>query len=413
MASPRKRARWLNSTVLGIGLASLLSDLSHETVTSLLPGFLATLGAAAAALGTIEGVADGLSSAAKLYGGWWTDRLRRRKPLCASGYGVMAAATLVIATAGHWVIVLAGRTLAWVARGLRTPPRKALLAEAVTPDTYGRAFGFERTMDTLGAVLAPVATLFLLKAGFAQRDLMLWAILPALLAVAAISVLVRETPSREPRLRPLLASYGDLPKPYLRLLRWIGVFGAGDFAHSLMILYATTALSSRQGPAAAASSAVALYALHNLLYAASSYPAGWLADRWPKQRILAAGYALGAVVALLLASGVASLPALAIVFALGGVYVGIEETLEDSFAAELVPQAQRGAGFGLLSIVNGAGDFFSSLLTGWLWSAAGPAAAFGFAALLMAAGASGIALSRPFSTGADRTGGGATATPPQ
>lgn len=399
MTLRRKRGTWLNGTVLGIGLASLLSDLSHETVTSLLPGLLATLGVAAAALGTIEGVADGLSSVAKLYGGWWTDRLRRRKPLCASGYGVMAAATLVIATAGHWIVVLGGRTLAWVARGLRTPPRKALLAEAVTPDSYGRAFGFERTMDTLGAVLAPVATLLLLKAGFAPRSLMLWATLPALLAVLAIAALVRETSAREPHPHGLLDSYRDLPGPYLRLLRWIGLFGAGDFAHSLMILYATSVLASRHGAAEAASMAVALYALHNVFYAASSYPAGWLADRIPKQKILSAGYALGALVALLLAWGTASLPVLAIIFALGGVYVGIEETLEDSLAAELVPTRQRGAGFGLLAIVNGAGDFVSSLMTGWLWSAAGPAVAFGVAALLMAAGAAGVGFYRPFRSG--------------
>lgn len=167
-----------------------------------------------------------------------------------------------------------------------------------------------------------------------------------------------------------------------------------------MILYATSVLVSRTGAAEAASMAVALYALHNVCYAASSYPAGWLADRLPKQKLLSAGYALGALVALLLAWGAASLPpALAIAFALGGVYVGIEETLEDSLAAELVPPRQRGAGFGLLAIVNGAGDFVSSLLTGWLWSAAGPAIAFGFAGLLMAAGAMGVGFFRPFKTG--------------
>jgi len=397
----RKRTAWLNSTVLGIGLASLLSDLSHETVTSLLPGLLASLGVAAAALGAIEGVADGLSSIAKLYGGWWTDRLRRRKPLCASGYGVMAAATLVIATAGHWTAVLGGRTLSWVARGLRTPPRKALLAEAVTADSFGRAFGFERTMDTLGAVLAPLATLLLLKAGLAPRHLMLWAVIPALLAMLAITLLVRETPARQPHPRSLLDSYRDLPPAYLRLLRWIGLFGAGDFAHSLMILYATSVLASRRGLAEAASLAVALYALHNICYAASSYPAGWLADHFPKHKLLSAGYALGALVALLLARGAGSLPSLGLAFALGGVYVGVEETLEDSLAAELVPARRRGAGFGLLAIVNGAGDFVSSLMTGWLWSAAGPAVAFAAAALLMASGAVGVGLFRPLKTGSE------------
>jgi len=392
MSIRSRHHRWFNASVLGIGLASLFSDLSHETVTALLPGLLATLGAAAAALGAIEGVADGFSSVAKLYGGWWTDRLRRRKPLCAAGYGVMAAATLVIAMAGHWLMVLAGRSLAWIARGLRTPARKALLAEAVPAAFLGRAFGFERMMDTLGAVLAPLAALFLLRQGFAARELLLGATVPALLAVLAIVFLVRETPKREPQAQPLGASYRNLPGPYWRLLSWIGVFGAGDFAHSLLILYATGALTAELGPAAAARTAVALYALHNVCYAASTYPAGYLADRGDKRTLLAGGYALGAAFAWLLAAGVASVAPLAAVFALGGVYVGVEETLEDSLTAEIVPAPQRGAGFGLLAIVNGAGDLVSSVLTGWLWAVAGPGVAFLAAGLLMASGAVGLAV---------------------
>jgi len=137
----------------------------------------------------------------------------------------------------------------------------------------------------------------------------------------------------------------DWPPAYLRLLRWIGLFGAGDFAHSLMILHATSVLASQTGVAEAASMAVAVYALHNICYAASSYPAGWLADRFPKHKLLSAGYALGALVVLWLAWG--------------------------------------------------AGDFVSSLITGWLWSAAGPAVAFGFAGLLMAADAMSVGFFRP------------------
>src|SRR5439155_4830686 len=136
--------------------ASLFSDLSHETVTSLLPALFASMGVGAGAIGTIEGVADGVSSIAKLYGGWLTDRIRRRKALCAAGYASMAAATGIIAAATSWPIVMIGRAAAWFSPGIRTPPRKTLLADAVTPQTYGRAFGFERMMDTTGAVLAPL-----------------------------------------------------------------------------------------------------------------------------------------------------------------------------------------------------------------------------------------------------------------
>jgi MFS family permease len=382
-----KKNRWLTSTVFGIGMASLFSDLSHETVTSVLPALLASMGVAAAALGTIEGVADGLSSVAKLYGGWWTDRLERRKPLCAAGYGVMALATGIIAAATVWPMILIGRGLAWVARGLRTPARKALLAEAVTPETYGRAFGFERTMDTLGAVVAPLAALGLLSLGLTHRQVLWISVIPALLAVAAIVFLVKETADRTPSPHPFLASLRGLPKRFTRFLAGVGLFGAGDFAHSLMILYAVTALTPKFGAAGAATASVGLYALHNVVYAGISYPAGALADRMNKRLLLAIGYALGAMTALLLAFGISSLPMLALVFAMGGAYVGIEETLEDSLAAELLPGALRGTGFGTMAVVNGMGDLVSSIAVGWLWAAFGPAAGFGFALTLMSAGA--------------------------
>jgi MFS family permease len=382
----RASSRWLTSTVFGIGMASLFSDLSHEAVTAVLPGLLASMGVAAGALGTIEGVADGLSSVAKLYGGWWTDRLQHRKPLCAFGYGTMAIATGVIAAATTWPVVLLGRGLAWISRGIRTPARKALLAEAVTPQTYGRAFGFERTMDTLGAVIAPLAALALLRIGISERGVLWFSVLPAFLAVAAILFLVRETADRIPSPHPFLASVRGLPRTFTRFLFGVGLFGAGDFAHSLMILYAVAALAPKFGAVRAATMSVGLYALHNIVYAAISYPAGALADRMNKRVLLALGYSFGAATALLLALNISSLPALVVVFVIGGTYVGMEETLEDSIAAELLPDVVRGTGFGTMALVNGVGDFISSLSVGWLWAAFGARVGFGFALVLMTIG---------------------------
>ena len=380
------QARWFNSTVLGIGMASLFSDLSHETVTSVMPTLLASMGAAAGALGTIEAVSDGLSSVAKLYGGWWTDRLQRRKPLCATGYGAMAAATAVIASATSWPLVLAGRSIAWFARGIRTPARKALLAEAVTTETYGRAFGFERSMDTLGAVLAPLAVMGLLRIGLTQTRVLWFSVLPPFVAAAAIIFLVHETKKRTPALHPLVRGLRGLPGTLTPFLRAVGTFGAGDFAHSLMILYATAALTPAHGTASAAATAVGLYAVHNVCYAGISYPAGILADRMNKWLVLGFGYSCGVATALLLALNVSTVPWLLLAFILGGIYVGIEETLEDSLAAELLPVSQRGTGFGALASINGIGDFVSSLSIGWLWSAYGANVGFGFAAAVMAIG---------------------------
>src|SRR5712691_1663486 len=162
--SQDRRLPWLNRTVVGIGLASLFSDWSHEIATTLMPAFLATMGVAAAWLGFIEGISDGFSSFAKMASGYYTDKLQRRKPIAVIGYLVTALgmASFGLATAA-WHVLLA-RAGAWLGRGVRTPVRKALLAAAVTKETYGRAFGFERMMDTLGAIIGPATAVLLLEA---------------------------------------------------------------------------------------------------------------------------------------------------------------------------------------------------------------------------------------------------------
>ena len=148
--------RWLTRGVLGIGLASLFSDWGHEAATAILPAFLASLGAPAYALGIIEGVSDGLSSFAKLAGGWIADRPALRKPAGIIGYLATGLSTFAYAFAHTWPAILVIRALGWVGRGGRGPSRDTLLANAVAPGTEGRAFGFERAMDTIGAVLGPL-----------------------------------------------------------------------------------------------------------------------------------------------------------------------------------------------------------------------------------------------------------------
>src|SRR5438067_2818591 len=191
--NPRSNIRWLNRTVLGIGLASLFSDWSHEIATAVLPTFLATLGVAAAWLGMIEGVADGLSSLAKMGSGYYTDKLRRRKPIAVLGYVVTALGTASFGLASAAWHVLISRACAWLGRGVRTPVRKALLAGAVTKETYGRAFGFERMMDTLGAIVGPATAFALLpRLNHQYPRLFALTLIPGLLAAAFIAFIVKE-----------------------------------------------------------------------------------------------------------------------------------------------------------------------------------------------------------------------------
>jgi MFS family permease len=225
------KKRWLNSTVLGIGLASLFSDWSHEIATTAMPAFLATMGVAAAWLGVIEGVSDGLSSFAKMASGFYTDRLQRRKGIAVGGYLVTAIATASFALATNAWHVLAARGTAWLGRGVRTPVRKALLAASVSPDAYGRAFGLERTMDTLGAIIGPLSALILLQiSAHNYRFLFLCTLLPGLLAAAVIAFFVRE----DKRAPVPHISFGErlrlLPSLYRRFLVAVGLFGSGDFS---------------------------------------------------------------------------------------------------------------------------------------------------------------------------------------
>jgi len=389
-SSPRNSSSgWLNRTVLGVGVTSLFSDWSHEIATAVLPAFLATIGAGPAWLGAIEGIADGLSSFAKLAAGHFTDRLKKRKPLAVFGYAFTALATSSFAFASHALQVLFGRAAAWLGRGVRSPAKKALLAAVVSPDAYGRAFGLERLMDTVGAIAGPLTALWLLNlTNHNYRAVFLWTLLPGMVAVLSFWLLVRERPIEARKKLSFLGGLRNLPGNFRAFLLGVGVFGSGDFSHTFLILYAARMLTPAHGAARAASFAVGLYTLHNVFYAGSAYISGWLSDHLPHRKaILAGGYALAGVTAIFLTTTPVSLWLLAGLFVLAGIYVGTEEALEDSLAAELVSREQHGMAFGTLAAVNAVGDFLSSLVVGFLWSAISAKAAFPFSAVLFFPGA--------------------------
>jgi MFS family permease len=314
--------------------------------------------------------------------------LRRRTPIAVAGYVLTAVGTAAIGLATSAWHVLIARATAWLGRGVRTPVRKALLAGAVTPETYGRAFGFERMMDTLGAIVGPVTALLLLQ--LLHHDypkLFVLTLIPGLAAAALMAFVVRE----RDRVAVQHISFGEglraLPAPFRRFLLAVGLFGMGDFAHTLLILLAVQKLTPEIGAIAAASLATGLYVLHNILYAVFSLTAGWLADRMPKGRVLAFGYSLAALMAVAIIFLPLNPWTLSLIFTIGGIYIAIEETLEDSFCAELIADSQHGMAFGTLATVNGIGDFASSIIVGLLWTSFGTSIAFTYSAVLFAAGA--------------------------
>jgi MFS family permease len=386
---PNDKSRWLNQTTVGISLASLLSDVSHELASAVLPAFLLTLGAGPAALGWIEGSADGLSAVARLWGGVASDRLSRRKPLASIGYLVTGLGTAAIGICTSAWQVLACRVVAWIGRGSRGPARDVLMAEAVAAEAHGRAFGMERGADALGAVLGPLLALLLLSRGVQPGRLMLTSVVPGLLAFLAMAFLVLEgphLPRREAfRLRSELAGTG---RPFQSYLTGILAFGCGDFSRTLLILHATQHMAGALFSLRGAAAAVALYVIHNAVSALVSFPIGALADRVGHRRVVVGGYLFAAATTAGFALAPPTPSWLLFLFACSGTYIASEEVAEKSYAASLLPKDRRGAGMGLLAATNGIGDMISSALIGTLWSLLpSPSWGFGVAAALQLTGA--------------------------
>jgi MFS family permease len=392
-APPRAKARWLNRTVLGIGVASFFSDVGHEMATTAMPVLLASLGMSSAVLGLIEGLADGLSSFAKLFSGLYSDRLRKRKPLAVAGYFVTASGMASFALATQWWHVLLGRVGGWLGRGARTPVRNVLLTEATTPETYGRAFGLERAMDSAGAVAGPLLALTI-TAALGLRWTFALTLIPGSIAALLIWFLVREKPHQPQPGHTLWKGVKALPHEFRKYLFGVSIAGVGDFSNTLLILWATQAWTTRFGGARAAVLAMGFYVGYNVVYTISCYVSGMLADRFPKNWVLAIGYSVAVIPATALMLPGDSFVKFGIVFAFSGLYMGVWETLENTTAATLLPAPVRGVGFGVLATVNGIGDFISSASVGALWVLS-PVWAMSFVIVMSLGGAAIIASTRP------------------
>ncbi len=378
-----RRPAWLTPGVGGIGAASFLADVGHEVPTSLLPSFVtATLGAPAAALGLIEGIAEGLAGAGRFVGGALAEDPARRRAVAVGGYTATAVlsgaigATTSVAAAG----VLRGA--AWAARGLRVPARNALLADVVPADAYGRAYGFERTMDNLGAIGGPLLALGLVSL-VGVRTAILLSVVPGLLAAAAIVLAIRRAGAPAPvqrralrfRVRPVLR--GRLG----RVLAGFAAFEVGNVAATLLILRATDLLAEQRGIGAATRLGIALYVVYNVAAAAASFPAGSAADRLGRRGpllVALAGVAAFALAYLLLALAGPVPVLLGAAFALAGVGIGCAETAEHAAVAASAPPELRGPAFGVLATVQAVGNVAASAVAGVLYTVVSPAAAFGY-----------------------------------
>jgi MFS family permease len=374
----------LGRNVLALGMVSFFTDVSSEMIYPLLPAFLtATLGASAGFVGVIEGAAESVAALLKLASGWWSDRVRARKPLVVAGYVIASLARPLVALAQTAGQVLAIRVTDRVGKGLRTSPRDALIADSVDPAIRGRAFGFHRAWDNAGAVLGPLIAFALLRWGrFALRGVFWLALAPAALAVATVALGVREAPRRG-------AASGappDLSQPmgprFWAFMAAVFLFTLGNSTDAFLLLRA----SALGVPIALAP---ILWALLNAVKALTNMPGGALSDRMGRRPTLVLGWMLYAGVYLAFAGASRPWHAWAL-FAVYGVYFGLCEGAERALVSDIVPVERRGAAFGWFNLAVGLGALPASLIFGAVWDRVSPAAAFALGASLALAAAGGV-----------------------
>ena len=374
-----RRYRKLPRNVFAISLVSLLNDVTSEIIYPLLPIFLtSTLGASAKAVGIIEGSAESISSLLKLFAGYLSDRLQKRKVLVVTGYVVAAFARPLLAFATTWQQVLAIRLTDRVGKGVRTAPRDAMIADAVVPQQRGIAFGFHRAMDHGGAVIGPligyVLVFFLATNASSPQageftQIFLIASIPAFAAVAVAIFFMRE--SKVPKDAPL-----DTPKLSLkgfdgnfkRFLLVLALFTLSNSSDSFLILRARDAgVSVAVIPL--------LWAAHHGSKVLSSLWGGDLSDRLGRKRLIVSGWILYAAVYAGFAFATTGISMWAL-FLIYGIYFGLAEGAEKALVADLVRPEQRGTAYGLYNLALGLTVLPASLLMGTIWDWKGPTTAF-------------------------------------
>ena len=390
----RGRVFGLNPNVFFLGVVSLLTDVSSEMIFTLVPLFLRNvLKAPFTAIGLIGGLSESIDAIFRIFSGWFSDKVAKRKPLALLGYSISTVAKPFMYLASTWGVVLAVRFGDRIGKGIRTSPRDALVADSVSAGERGKGFGLHRAMDTLGAVLGlaiAAIIVYLVQGGGLGLDLVTYqwlvlvGVIPAVLAVLVLLIFVHER-TRKPLLEVSGNEAGMAPAGHSGLFRgWdtrfklflaiMAVFTLGNSSDFFVILRA-------QNLEAPLIQVILMLVLFNATYAAISLPAGMLSDRLGRKRVITLGWFIYALVYLGFAVA-SSIWQIWLLFACYGIYYGIVEGVARAFVADLVPEQKRGTAYGLYHGVVGLTLLPASLIAGWLWDAVSPATPFFFGAAL-------------------------------
>ncbi len=371
----------LTRNVVILGFVSLLNDGASEMIYPLLPVFLtAVLGAGPATLGTIEGIAETTASLLKLYSGYWSDRVKKRKGWIFVGYAISNVIRPLIAFSTSWLQVLALRFSDRVGKGLRTSPRDAIIADSTPIESRGLAYGFHRAMDHSGAILGPLAaTALLLVFHDDLKTIFLLSVIPGILAVVLLLFGLKEKqagPVREASKTTFnfRAAWNEMPPGFKKYLVIILIFTLGNSTDAFLLLRA------QQLGVPVALLPMIWVALH-IVKMVFSIPGGILSDRIGRKHVIVTGWVVYALVYAAFGAATQNWQAWAL-FAVYGIYFGLTEGVEKALVADFAPSYLRGSAFGLYHLVVGLGALPASLIFGLVWQKFGSAAAFGMGACL-------------------------------
>ena len=394
VSSPPKKIFKLHPNVFFLGLTSLLNDFSSELIFTLLPLFLTNiLGASTVVVGLIGGISGSADSLFRIASGWYSDKIGNRKRLAVTGYAISTIAKPFMYIAASWGAVTGIRFTDRMGKGIRNAPRDALVADSVSPEERGRAFGLQRALDTSGAVigLAVAALVIYFVQGDAatlQKNTFQWmviiGIIPGILGTLVILTLVKEARKSKAEMAKMAAarSRGGLSRHYKIYLVILGIFTLGNTSDFFVILRA-------QNLGDSIIMIALILVMFNIIYASVSIPAGILSDRLGRRKLIVIGWLVYA--AVYVGFAVANAPwHVWLLFAGYGIYYGMVEGVSRAFVADLVPVESRGTAYGWYNGVLSIALLPASLIAGWLWSAVNPSAAFYFGAALAFIAAIGI-----------------------
>jgi MFS family permease len=380
---PRRRLFGLERNVFFLGLVSLFNDFSAELVYSLMPGFFTTvLGASAALLGFMEGFVDALASILKIYSGWLSDKIGRRKLPAVIGYAIAVSARAFLAFVGKAWEVFVIRVADRVGKGLRDSPRDALLSESVAPAEVGRSFGYQRAMDAMGGILGPTLAIVLFPLVSGNYSVMFMIASAISIFAVLCFVFVREvkTPQEIKPKTPVPFSFSlkRFDRKFKLFLMAVFIFGAGIMPVSLMILKASAiGLSDKAIPL--------MYLIYTASFTFFAIPFGRLSDKIGERGVIVGGF-LCAIFSYGILSASTGLMGVAMGLVVFGLYSAMTDGVERALTSKLVAPDQLATGQGFLQSAVGISSLIGGSVGGLIWTFISPTAAFAYGAVMMAMG---------------------------